>query len=318
MNCPIRKFSPPSPPAPNSCSTTAKSACGSRRSRPSGTDHGAGRRPLVGRKGVNVPGAVLPISALSEKDRADLRFARSRCRLGRAVLCAAAGRRRRGAAPDRRPGGDPDQVGKPAAIDHLEELIEISDAVMVARGDLGSKCRRKWCRSCRNGSSRSAGKRQTGDRRYPDVGLHGCAPAPTGPKPRRRHRGFRFRRCGDAVGGNRGRRFRGESVAMMDRIITTVEGDSQYLARNRRRISNPRRPLPTRSPWPPASGGDHRRGLHRNINNLWIDHPTGRPRAAVGADSLHHLQRAVGAPLGNGMGGSRRPHHRGGALFGGR
>jgi pyruvate kinase len=93
---------------------------------------------LSDRKGVNVPGVILPIEPLTEKDRADLRFgldlgvdwvAQSfvqrpedmaelrKLIAGRAALMV--------------------KLEKPAAIDRLEEIVEQSDAVMVARGDLG-------------------------------------------------------------------------------------------------------------------------------------------------------------------------------------
>lgn len=90
------------------------------------------------RKGVNVPGLVLPISPLTEKDRRDLSFgldlgvdyvglsfvqrpediAEARKLIaGRAAVLA--------------------KLEKPAAIDRLEEIVELCDALMVARGDLG-------------------------------------------------------------------------------------------------------------------------------------------------------------------------------------
>ena len=93
---------------------------------------------LSDRKGVNVPGVVLPISALTEKDRRDLAVAlelevdwvalsfvqrpedvhEARALVGqRAGLVA--------------------KLEKPAAIERLDEVIEATDAVMVARGDLG-------------------------------------------------------------------------------------------------------------------------------------------------------------------------------------
>ena len=93
---------------------------------------------LSDRKGVNVPGVILPVSPLTEKDRADLRFgldlgvdwvAQSfvqrpediaelrRLVAGRAVLMV--------------------KLEKPAAVERLDEIVEQSDAVMVARGDLG-------------------------------------------------------------------------------------------------------------------------------------------------------------------------------------
>ena len=59
---------------------------------------------LSDRKGVNVPNAVLPIAALTQKDRSDLSFALdARRRLDRALFRAAARGRRRGAEAHRQP-----------------------------------------------------------------------------------------------------------------------------------------------------------------------------------------------------------------------
>jgi pyruvate kinase len=90
------------------------------------------------RKGVNVPDAVIPVPALTDKDRADLAFALDhgadwialsfvqraedvaearRLIAGRAALLA--------------------KIEKPAAIERLDGILELADAVMVARGDLG-------------------------------------------------------------------------------------------------------------------------------------------------------------------------------------
>ncbi|GIZ12137.1 pyruvate kinase [Pseudomonas sp. NCCP-436] len=93
---------------------------------------------LSDRKGVNVPEAVLQLSPLTEKDRRDLAFglelgvdwvalsfvqrpediaeARELIR-GKAFLMA--------------------KIEKPSAVTHLEEIARLSDAIMVARGDLG-------------------------------------------------------------------------------------------------------------------------------------------------------------------------------------
>ena len=89
-------------------------------------------------KGLNVPDVVLPLAALTDKDRADLTFALEhhvdwialsfvqrpedvaearRLIAGRAALLA--------------------KIEKPAAIDRLDGILELADAVMVARGDLG-------------------------------------------------------------------------------------------------------------------------------------------------------------------------------------
>ncbi|MCG5243196.1 pyruvate kinase [Azospirillum doebereinerae] len=93
---------------------------------------------LSDRKGVNVPGVVLPLSPLTKKDREDLVFALDsgvdwvalsfvqrpedvaearKLVAGRAALMS--------------------KLEKPQAIAHLDEIIELSDGIMVARGDLG-------------------------------------------------------------------------------------------------------------------------------------------------------------------------------------
>lgn len=93
---------------------------------------------LSDRKGVNVPRAVLPLAALTDKDRKDLDFAVEqnadwialsfvqrpsdvaevkKIVKGRAAVMA--------------------KIEKPAAVDALEEILAIADGVMVARGDLG-------------------------------------------------------------------------------------------------------------------------------------------------------------------------------------
>jgi pyruvate kinase len=93
---------------------------------------------ISNRKGVNVPGVVLPLSSLTEKDQSDLQFGLNhgvdyvalsfvqqpqdladarRLIAGRAALLT--------------------KLEKPAAINSLHEIVEMSDVVMVARGDLG-------------------------------------------------------------------------------------------------------------------------------------------------------------------------------------
>jgi pyruvate kinase len=93
---------------------------------------------LSDRKGVNVPSVALPIPALTVKDRADLAFALDQgveylalsfvqrpedvleareLVQGRALILT--------------------KIEKPQALAQLEEIVSLSDAVMVARGDLG-------------------------------------------------------------------------------------------------------------------------------------------------------------------------------------
>ncbi len=94
--------------------------------------------PLSDRKGVNVPGVVLPLAAMTEKDRRDLSFMASqdidwfalsfvqrpddiaeakKLVAGRAAVMA--------------------KIEKPAAVKALDGILELADGVMVARGDLG-------------------------------------------------------------------------------------------------------------------------------------------------------------------------------------
>jgi pyruvate kinase len=96
----------------------------------------AGR--LSNRKGVSLPDTEIPITSMTAKDRADLEAALAegidwvaisfvqrpedvievkKLTLGRALVMA--------------------KIEKPQAITRLEEVIEVSDALMVARGDLG-------------------------------------------------------------------------------------------------------------------------------------------------------------------------------------
>ncbi len=93
---------------------------------------------LKDRKGFTVRGKALPVPALSDKDRSDLAFAlemdvdiialsfvqsvadieEARALVkGRAMIVA--------------------KIEKPAAIEHLEAIVAATDAVMIARGDLG-------------------------------------------------------------------------------------------------------------------------------------------------------------------------------------
>ena len=93
---------------------------------------------LTDRKGVNVPGAVLPISPLTKKDRVDLRFGLD---LGVDWVALSFVQRPEDLAEPRRliagRAALMTKVEKPAALERLSELVEASDAVMVARGDLG-------------------------------------------------------------------------------------------------------------------------------------------------------------------------------------
>jgi len=89
-------------------------------------------------KGVNVPDLILPISPLTEKDLADLEYALS---LGVDWVAMSFVQRAedmtelRGLVKDR--AAIMAKLEKPSAIEHLSDIVQLSDGVMVARGDLG-------------------------------------------------------------------------------------------------------------------------------------------------------------------------------------
>ncbi|MHA7682240.1 pyruvate kinase [Cupriavidus sp. PET2-C1] len=93
---------------------------------------------LSDRKGVNVPDAVIPIPALTEKDRKDLDFALA---LGADWIALSFVQRPADIVEAREiigtRAGVLSKIEKPAALQQLEEIVRVSDAVMVARGDLG-------------------------------------------------------------------------------------------------------------------------------------------------------------------------------------
>jgi pyruvate kinase len=93
---------------------------------------------LSDRKGVNLPNAVLPVSAITEKDRADLAFALDH---GADWIAFSFVQRSADVAEGRKlvagRAGVMVKLEKPSAIRHLAEIIELADGLMVARGDLG-------------------------------------------------------------------------------------------------------------------------------------------------------------------------------------
>lgn len=187
--------------------------------------------PLSERKGVNVPNATLPISALSEKDRADLRFALD---MGADWIALSFVQRPEDVAEARRLIGGRAAVliklEKPSAIDYLDELVEITDAVMVARGDLGVEMppemvpilQKRIIRKCRE-----VGKPVIVATQMLDSMVH--APAPT--RAEASDVATAVFDSADAVmlsAESAAGDYPTESVEIMNRIIRQVEGDELY------------------------------------------------------------------------------------------
>ena len=93
---------------------------------------------ISNRKGVNVPDVILPLAALSDKDRSDLEFA---CELGVEWLALSFVQRAADVAEGRElargRAAIMSKIEKPAALRAFDEILEASDGIMVARGDLG-------------------------------------------------------------------------------------------------------------------------------------------------------------------------------------
>lgn len=189
--------------------------------------------PLSDRKGVNVPNAVLPLSALTDKDRKDLRFALD---MGADWIALSFVQRPEDVAEARRLIAGRAAVlvklEKPAAIDQLEPIIEISDAVMVARGDLGVELppervpslQKRIVRTCR-----SLGKPVIVATQMLDLMV--SAPAPT--RAEASDVATAVYDSADAVmlsAETAAGQYPVEAVTMMSKIIQNVESDSYYLA----------------------------------------------------------------------------------------
>jgi len=186
---------------------------------------------LSDRKGVNVPDCVLPISPLTKKDRLDLDFGLS---IGadwvalsfvqtpedvEEALKLVAGRAK-----------VLSKLEKPAAITHLSKIVELSDAVMVARGDLGVELppeqvpmiQKRIVRNCRMYGKPVVIATQM---------LESMIEAPTPTRAETTDIATAIYDGADAVmlsAETAAGKFPQEAVSMMNRIIETVEQDPHY------------------------------------------------------------------------------------------
>ncbi len=183
------------------------------------------------RKGVNVPGLVLPLSPLTPKDRRDLAAGLDlgcdwvalsfvqraddiaearRLVAGRAAILA--------------------KIEKPAAVERLDSIVELADAIMVARGDLGVEMppedvpavQKRIIHACRR-----AGKPVVVATQMLDSMVH--APSPT--RAEASDVATAVYDGADAVmlsAETASGDYPLESVTMMDRIVARVESDGYY------------------------------------------------------------------------------------------
>jgi pyruvate kinase len=196
----------------------------------------ADTRCLVGgtlsdRKGVNVPNAELPLSAITEKDRADLSFALEH---GADWIAFSFVQRPADVAEGRKliggRAGVMVKLEKPSAIQHLAEIIELADGLMVARGDLGVEMPPEDVPSVQKlvvNACRAAGKPVVVATQM----LESMIAAPTPTRAEASDVATAVYEGADAVmlsAETASGRFPIESVAMMNRIACRVQEDPLY------------------------------------------------------------------------------------------
>ncbi|AWB20780.1 pyruvate kinase [Methylobacterium currus] len=186
---------------------------------------------ISNRKGVNLPGTLLDLSPLTAKDRADLAFG---LELGVDWVALSFVQKPSDMVEARALVGDRAgllaKIEKPQALERIEDIIRLSDAVMVARGDLGVEIphedvpgrQKELIRACRLAVKPVIVATQMLDSM---VG----APAPT--RAEASDVATAIYDGADAVmlsAESATGRYPVEAVSMMDRIIRSVEGHKLY------------------------------------------------------------------------------------------
>ncbi|AGU51724.1 pyruvate kinase Pyk [Variovorax paradoxus B4] len=187
--------------------------------------------PISDRKGVNVPSVVLPISPLTPKDLDDLA-----CGLAMGVDWVALSFVQRpedieeARAIIGKRAWIMAKLEKPAAIDHLDAIVDLCDGVMVARGDLGvelppervPELQRLIVRACRKRGKPVVVATQM---------LESMIAAPVPTRAEVSDVATAVYDGVDAVmlsAESASGKYPLEAVAMMDRIISRVEADASY------------------------------------------------------------------------------------------
>lgn len=200
---------------------------------------------LSDRKGVNVPDVVLPIPALTEKDRADLAFVLEQGveYIGLSFVQRPEDVAEAKAIADGR-AWIMVKMEKPQAVENLDAILALTDCVMVARGDLGVELppeevpliQKRVVRA-----ARAAGKPVVVATQMLESMIN--APAPT--RAEASDVATAVFDGADAVmlsAETAAGSFPYEAVNMMDRIVARVEQDSGW-----RRLTDTERPTPEKS-----------------------------------------------------------------------
>jgi pyruvate kinase len=190
--------------------------------------------PVSDNKGVNVPDVLVPIPALTDKDRDDLQFALEQ----RADWIALSFvQRPEDVAEARTLIGDRAallaKIEKPAAIDRLNDIVALADAVMVARGDLGVELPPEQVPPLQNkivATARQYGKPVVVATQM----LESMITSPTPTRAEVSDVATAIYDGADAVmlsAESAAGKYPCEAVQMMDRIATSVERDPSYQGR---------------------------------------------------------------------------------------
>jgi pyruvate kinase len=185
------------------------------------------------RKGVNVPDVTLPLPALTDKDKIDLKFGLDQgadwvalsfvqSPTDVAELKALVDNRATTIA----------KLEKPAALNHLEDIVKMADGVMIARGDLGVEVpleqvpvlQKRIVRACRAAGKPSVVATQM---------LESMIKSPMPTRAEASDVATAVYDGADAVmlsAETAAGKFPVRAVATMDRIISQVEGDEHYLS----------------------------------------------------------------------------------------
>jgi pyruvate kinase len=186
---------------------------------------------LTSRKGVSLPDSVLPLAALTEKDRSDLDFALD---LGVDWIALSFVQRSDDVAEVRKIARGRAavlaKIEKPQALSHLDAIIEIADAIMVARGDLGVELPLEQVPGWQKRMTRAA--RRSGK---PVVVatqmLESMISAPTPTRAEVSDVATAVFEGADAImlsAESAAGQYPIEAVTMMDRVAQSVEGDPTY------------------------------------------------------------------------------------------